>query len=268
MELRYIDAHCHLQFAEYDADREGLIAQMADRGIGGIVVGCDRESSEKAAALVGNFGNLWAAVGIHPNHESVEPLDMKRLRALAENPKVVAIGECGLDYFRPVDTSDAAKAVQKELFQAQIALAAELDKPLILHVRPSKGTMDAYTDAIEILKEEKQKFPNLRGDVHFFVGGIEELHALNALDFTVSFTAVVTFARNYDAVIKAAPLDMMLVETDAPYVAPVSRRGTRNDSLAVEEIVASIAEVRGEAVESVRAALLANAERLFGLGRG
>ena len=126
--------------------------------------------------------------------------------------------------------------------------------------------MDAYTDLIEILKEVKVAHGKaVRGDVHFFVGGITEAEALIALGFTISFTAVSTFARDYDKVIRTIPLTSILSETDAPYVAPASRRGERNDPLAVVDVVAKIAEIRGEPLEDVRETLLANAKRLFQL---
>ena len=125
--------------------------------------------------------------------------------------------------------------------------------------------MDAYQDAIGILKEAKSRYPNLRGDVHFFVGGRAEAEALIALGFTLSFTAVITFARDYDDVIRAIPLMSILSETDSPYVAPASRRGQRNDPLAVTLVVAKIAEIRGGDLEEVRQTLLANAQKMFSL---
>jgi TatD DNase family protein len=125
--------------------------------------------------------------------------------------------------------------------------------------------MDAYIDLIEVLRAAKAEYPTLRGDIHFFVGGVAEAGALIALGFTISFTAVITFARDYDDVIKSAPLGSILSETDAPYVAPLSRRGARNDPLAVQDVVAKIAEIRGEDFEVVRQTLLANAKRLFAL---
>ncbi|MBI2025191.1 TatD family hydrolase, partial [Candidatus Kaiserbacteria bacterium] len=179
---------------------------------------------------------------------------------------VVAIGECGLDYFRPAEMNEDVKRAQSEALRAHIALAVELNKPLIIHARPSIGTTDAYHDLIKILKEAKYAHGEaVRGDIHFFVGGIKEAEALIALGFTISFTAVITFARDYDEVIKAVPLASILSETDAPYVAPVSRRGSRNDPLAVIDVVGKIAEIRNEPLETVRAALLANARQLFTL---
>jgi len=263
MKVRYIDAHCHLQFDQYDADRDALVEQMREKGIMGIVVGCDYESSRSAVELAEKRDHLYASVGHHPNHK--ELFDEQGIRALLTNPKVIAIGECGLDYFRLEQLTDELKDKQKELFKKQIALATEFDKPLILHIRPTKNSMDAYQDAIGILKEAKSRYPNLRGDVHFFVGGRAEAEALIALGFTLSFTAVITFARDYDDVIRAIPLMSILSETDSPYVAPASRRGQRNDPLAVTLVVAKIAEIRGGDLEEVRQTLLANAQKMFSL---
>ncbi len=263
MDTRYIDAHCHLQFEQYDDNREDIIEQMREQGIAGVVVGCDLESSRKAVELAEAHEHLYASVGLHPSHASDEQFDAAAYRALAQSSKVVAVGECGLDFFRPLALTDEVKEKQRMLFTEQITLAAELGLPLIVHARPSKGTQDAYQEVIAILREAKLRWPDLRGDSHFFVGGIHEAEALQALDFTLSFTAVITFARDYDAVIRAASLSNILAETDAPYVAPVSRRGERNDPLAVIEVVATLAEIRGEDIESIRLALLENSRRMF-----
>lgn len=266
MEIKYLDAHCHVQFGAYDADRDELVARMKERGVGGVVVGCDYESSRAAVTLAERHAHLFASVGLHPNREPYEVFDAERYRALAGSSKVVAIGECGLDYFRPAEVNDELKQKQHTLLKMHIALAEELDKPLIIHSRPSTKTADAYNDLIAILGEAKQTRPNVRGDAHFFVGGVPEMKALVALGFTVSFTAVVTFAREYDSVIRAVPVNALLAETDAPYVPPTSRgRGSRNDPLAVEDVVAKLAEIRGDPLDAVRAATVENAARLFGI---
>ena len=265
MTVKYIDAHCHIQFEQYAEDDAELIARMREEGVAGIVVGVDYESSKKAVALAEKHEHLFASVGLHPNRVGQEIFNADSFRELASSPKVVAIGECGLDYFRPVEVNDEVKNKQKEVLQKHIALATETDKPLIIHARPSKGAMDAYHDLIEILKKAKVKHPKLCGDIHFFVGGLAEAQALVTLDFTISFTAVITFARDYDEVICTVPLASILSETDAPYVAPAPRRGERNDPLAVMDVVAKIAEIRSEPLEIVRTELLANAVSLFAL---
>jgi TatD DNase family protein len=273
MEMQYFDAHCHVQFDQYDADREAVLASMEEAGVGGIVVGVDGASSRKAAELVQDHEHLYASVGLHPNDTPEEVFDEHLFRNLLMYPKVVAVGECGLDYFRLTASDRAlvlseaeAKAKQKEVFAKHVKLAATVERPLMIHARPSKGTMDAYHDLIDMLEAAKQEHgERLTGNVHFFVGGAEEAKRLWALGFTTSYTAVITFARDYDEAIRQAPLTQLLSETDAPYIAPLSRRGQRNDSLAIPEVVARIAEIRAESVETVRAALLENARRMFRL---
>mgnify|MGYP001592272102 FL=1 len=265
MEIKYVDAHCHMQFEEYSHDQKEMLEKMRGNGVAGIVVGVDYESSIKAVELAEKHEHIFASIGLHPNCVNKEDFDLNKYRELAKHPKVVAIGECGLDYFRHGEVNEEIKRAQSEVLRAHLALADELDKPLIIHARPSKGTMDAYHELSNILQKTRMDSPKLRGDVHFFVGGILEAKELINLGFTVSFTAVITFARDYDEVIKAVPLANILSETDSPYVAPVSRHGKRNDPLAVVDVVAKIAEIRGEPAETIRSSLLANANRMFTL---
>jgi len=264
MNVKYVDAHCHLQFEQYEHDREEIIARMREESVVAIVVGCDFESSKQAVALAEKHEHIYAAVGLHPDHGDEKIFDTARYRELAQHPKVVAIGECGLEYFHS-ELNDEGKGVQKENFQKQIELAAELDKPIIIHARATKGTQDAYDDSLTIIREAKKKYPNLRGDAHFFASDLARAEQFIALGFTISFTAVITFARDYDSIIRAAPITNILAETDAPFVAPASRRGQRNDPLAVIEVVNQIAQIRGEDIEEVRTALLSNTVNLFAL---
>ncbi len=266
MSTRYFDAHCHVQFDAYDADQDELIKKMQEEDVAGMVVGVDKESSIKAADLAKKHNNLYASIGLHPNRVEQEEYDEHKFRNLLMYPKVVAIGECGLDYYRPAEVNDAIKEKQKDIFTKHVHLAGSTKRPLIIHSRPTKGTMDAYEDVIVILKKAKEEYPDLRGDIHFFVGNREIAQQFFDLNFTISFTAVITFAREYDSVIKVAPLDMILSETDAPYVPPMSReKGARNDPLAVQEVALKIAEIRGEDFDTVRQALVENAKTLFGV---
>lgn len=264
MEVKYIDAHCHLQFDDYDTDRDDVIATMREQKLSAVVIGCDLKSSQEAAALAETHDELFSTIGVHPNHTD-EPYNDEAMRKLAAHPKVVGIGECGLDYFRPTVVDDAEKARQKALFQKQINLAIEFNKPLVIHARPSKGTQDAYHDVYAIVAAAKAAHPELRGDMHFFVGGVEEAKMFVDLGFTLSVTAVITFARDYDEMIRSVPLTSLLAETDAPYVAPISRRGKRNDPLAAIEVAEKMAEIRGENKEIVRQALLENTRQVFNL---
>lgn len=263
--MRYFDAHCHIQFDPYDEDRTGVIQQMQNQDVGGMVVGVDLDSSVKALALVQHLPNFYAAAGLHPNYVLDNAFDEDSFRAILRHPKMVAVGECGLDNFRPEDVA-RAQTEQRRVFERHVALAVEADKPLMIHSRPTKGTQDTYRDMIDILRAHKQEYGDrLRGDIHFFVGGVEEARDFVDLGFTMSFTAVLTFARDYDEVVRYLPLDHIITETDAPYIAPKRIRGQRNDPLSVVDVVGAIAEIRGEDLEDVRTAVLANAERVFQL---
>jgi TatD DNase family protein len=261
--MRYFDAHCHVQFSHYDEDRTAVLASMREAGVGALVVGTDKSHSKQAVA-VADGKTLFASVGLHPNDKPNEGYDDAYFRKLGEDPKVLAIGECGLDYFRP-DEPGGDEERQRQAFFGQIRIAGEIKKPLVIHARPSKGTMDAYEDAYELLREAKREFRELRGDMHFFVGNTEIAKKYLELDFTFSFTAVITFARDYDEVIRYIPRTHLLSETDAPYVAPAPNRGRRNDPLAVREVVKALADIRGEDEEIVREATVENARGLFGL---
>ena len=262
--MRYFDAHTHIQFDAYDADRDAVITSMQQAEVGGLIVGTDSDSSAKAIALA-DGDTLFASVGLHPNDKPQEGYDDAYYEKLAQDSKVVAIGECGLDYFRP-ENPEAEKARQKDVFARHIALAAQTGKPLMIHARPSKGSMDAYDDAYEMLHAAQQVHGDkLRGNMHFYVGDIATTKKYLELGFTFSFTAVLTFTEDYDEVVRFIPLSNLLTETDAPYVAPAPNRGKRNTPLAVQDVVKAIARIRGEDEEAVREAVLGNASRVFGL---
>jgi|CXWL01.1.fsa_nt_gi TatD DNase family protein len=260
--MKYFDAHCHIQFPPYEEDRTVLLASMQKNEVGGLIVGVDLGSSKKAITLA-DGKTLFASAGLHPNDTPDEVFDMNAYRTLLEDKKAVSVGECGLDFFRP-EEPEKEKQRQKEVFQKQIDLAGELGLPLMIHARPSKGTMDAYEDATHMLVEAKKTYgDNLKGNMHFFVGNIYVARKLLELDFTFSYTAILTFARDYDEVVRFIPLTHLLTETDSPYASPKESRGKRNDPNAVRRVVEAIAEIRGEDEEVVREAVLANARRVF-----
>ncbi len=171
---------------------------------------------------------------------------------MLKDPKVVAIGECGLDYYR-MEPESIEK--QKKAFIEQVELANEIGKPLMLHIR------NAYKDALEILKQ----YAKVKGDVHFFAGTSEDAKGFLDFGFTLSFTGVITFTHDYDEVIKNIPLDMIMSETDSPYVTPVPYRGKRNEPSYVREVVKKIAEIKGLPEEEVAKAIIANAKRVFAI---
>jgi TatD DNase family protein len=262
--MKYFDAHCHIQFSPYDEDRGEVVARMKEAEVGGLIVGCDLASSKAAIVLAKDEPTFFAAVGLHPN-DTDEEFAAAAFDALAADSanKVRAIGECGLDYYRP-DEPESVKRKQKEVFEQHIELAVKYEKPLMIHSRPSKGTQDAYHDTIEMLTAKKKEYGDkLKGDMHFFVGGVDEARAFAELDFTMSYTAVITFSHDYDEVIRFLPMSHILTETDSPYVAPAPNRGKRNEPTAVIQVVKALAAIRGEDEENVRMAVLQNAARIF-----
>lgn len=269
--MKYFDAHTHVNFVAYNEDREATILRAKEAEVGMNVVGTQFDTSKEAVALAEKYDNVYATIGLHPIHTSKsyhdekelgeggkeftsrgEVFDMSAYLELGKSPRVIAVGECGLDYYR-VDKS--TKDIQIETFVQQIELANTLGKPLMLHIR------NAYDDALEVLKSHAK----VRGDVHFFAGDWNIAKKFLDLGFTLSFTGVITFTHDYDDVVKNAPLDMLLSETDAPYVTPVPHRGKRNEPSYVIEVVKKFAEIRGEDAEKVRAQLITNTQRVFGI---
>lgn len=240
-----IDIHCHLDFPDFDKDRQEVIKKALNEKTWMITVGTSMEGSEKAVQIAGEHEGVWACVGVHPE-DANKKIDIDALRELAGNPKAVAIGECGLDYFR-CGTSDVPQIQenQKELFEKQIKLAIELNKPLMIHCR------DAHNDVLEILKNYKNPETGFRGDVHCFTGTLEEARKYVELGFFISFTGIITFTKQYDEIIKELPLDKIMIETDAPLIAPVPHRGKRNEPVYVKEVAKRIAEIKGISFEEV-----------------
>ncbi len=281
----FIDIHAHLNFAAFDADREEVAKRAQDAGVGVISVGTQLDTSRKAVELAEKYENMWAIVGLHPIHTSKsyhdmqefgeggkgftsrgEEFDYKSYKKLLEHPKVVGVGECGLDFFRiknhelGITNVDEEKKRQVRVFEQQIELAIEMNKPLMIHSR------NAYRETFEILNSYfKIHNSRLRAHLHFFAGTWEEAEMFLDLGFTLSFTGVITFARTYDEVIRNTPLNQIMSETDCPYVAPVLYRGKRNEPAYVVEVVKKIAEIRGENFEKVCVQLFQNAVRFFEL---
>ena len=252
MEPQYFDVHAHTQFDAYDADRDEVIERALSEGVHMMNVGTDAETSRKAIELAEKYDGLYAAVALHPTDTPSEAFDPALYEKLASHPKVKAIGECGLDYFRLEKAETAEK--QKEVFIQHIKLANKLNKPLMCHIR------NAYKDAVDILREHAK----VKGDIHFFAGTWEEAQWFLELGFTLSFTGVLTFTKDYDEVVRNTPLDMILAETDCPFITPVPFRGKRNEPIHVREVYKAIVGIKGLDEEEVRMQLNANAKRVFG----
>ena len=254
--MKLFDSHCHLYFPQFDADRDAVLARMQEKEMGAVVIGTDFATSTAALALAKQYDFLWASVGLHPT--STEDFDMSKFLHLAQQPKVVAVGECGLDYFRSEKSEE-----QKERFEKHIELALKLKKTLVIHCR------EAHDQMLEILK--RQSTPS-RGTIHCYTSDWMHAEQYLNLGFYLGFTGVITFPtkktdpkRQTDLldVIKKMPLDRIVVETDSPYLAPQAYRGTRAEPWMVEEVVKKIAEVRGMTYEEVEKLTFENSLRLF-----
>lgn len=264
MKLEYFDIHSHLYFPDFDSDRDGEIEKMQKEGIGTIAIGTDLENSKECIALAEKYKNVFACIGQHPGDLNKDSVFSEKLRKFAENKNVVAIGECGLDYFRMEPNDFELKMIQKTVFEYHVDLALDLDKPLMLHIRNSKGTQDAYSDALDILEHHyNTSGGKLKGNAHFFAGDRVILERLLKIGFTVSFTGVITFTNDYDELVKHTPLDSILAETDAPFVAPVPHRGKRSSPRHVPLVAKRIAEIKGVDEETVKKALFDNTLRQF-----
>ncbi len=266
MQVRYCDIHSHIHDHQFDADRGEVLARMKEARVATIAIGTDYDSSARAVALAEREENVFSAIGRHPNDNRTEVFDDAAYRALASHERVVAIGECGLDYYWPAHHNwneggeVAEKRRQRDLFERQIAFSGTAGKPLMIHGRPTKGSMDAYEDILEILAA----YPDVVGNVHFFVGDTNIAHRFVDRGFTMSFTGVLTFTHDYDETVRYLPRESIMAETDSPYVAPVPHRGARNEPVYVIETVKTIARIRNEQEDAVRNALMENVRRVFG----
>lgn len=267
------DSHCHLQMAQYDKDREEVIKRALEKGVSMICVGTDLETSKQAIELVQRYSgppspegfgraSMWATVGLHPNDNLYEHYDTMIYHNLLQLPKVVAMGEIGLDYYRTEKPED--QKFQKERFIQQLELAKELKKPLILHCRDGKsGSIGpAYRDMIEILS---RGYAINGGVAHSFTGTVEEANKFLDLGLYLGFNGIITFTRQYDEIVKEVPLNRILLETDAPFLTPEPHRGKRNEPVYVIEVAKRVAELKDQKLENVIKQTTENCRKLFNL---
>lgn len=262
------DSHTHLQFPQFNEDREEIIRALGRADIKVINVGTDLEDSKKAVELAKKHpGQMWATAGLHPTDAPNTNFDFGWYKELALDSVVVAVGECGLDYYhetRNMKQGTNIRDRQKEVFVKHVELARELNKPLMIHCRPKAGD-DAYLDILEILKYRNLNLENGNGTAHFFVGSKEIAKQFLDLGFFISFAGPITFAEEYCEVIEYVPLDKILVETDAPFAAPAPHRGKKNEPAYVEFVARKIAEIKNLDFEKVAQQTSENAKKLFNL---
>ena len=248
------DTHAHYDDEAFDPDRQLLLESLPQRGVALVVnPGCDLPSSRKAVSYAAEYPHVYAAVGIHPeNCGDFTPADIDALRQLAQQPKVVAIGEIGLDYYWE---QNPPRPFQQQVLRAQLALARDLRLPEIFHHR------DAHGDSLSIVRE----FPEVTGVFHCFSGSPEMAKELLDMGWYLGFDGPVTYknARRAPEVAAVTPLDRMLIETDSPYMTPVPYRGQRNDSSYVRLVAEKLAEWKNVPVELLAHATLENGKRLF-----
>jgi TatD DNase family protein len=258
---------------------DDVIKHTLEAGVFMITVGTQKDTSRMGLEVAKRYDGVWATVGLHPNHltkqefldeAELEPVktrqesfDMDLYRELARHPKCVAIGETGLDYYRIPETADVetVKETQRATVRAHFDLATELNLPVSIHCR------DAYAQQAELIGEYTSSGKlSRRGVIHCFTGTEEEARVFIDLGFLISFSGIVTFGKNVQAVARALPLDKMLIETDAPYLTPAPDRGVRNEPWRVKHVAEKIAELKGVSVEEVAQVTTQNAVRLFALG--
>lgn len=275
--MALFDAHTHPQFPAYDHDRTDVMERSRAARVKMIAVGTAMSTSQAAIQLAESYPDcVWAAVGVHPSHCTIEryhdvnelrvpeneTLNAEQLRELATHPKVVAIGECGLDAYRFKQRANGIEQIerQKKGFIAQMEIAHAVKKPLMIHCR------EAFGDLINILTENRSMLlPGRPGVIHFMSGSKDDAKQLADLGFSFTFGGVLTFTRDYDELVQMIPVDRLFSETDAPYVAPVPYRGRRNEPAYVTEVVRRLAELKGLSEEAMEIQIQENALRVFGI---
>ncbi len=282
---KYIDIHSHVNFKAFDADRDEVISRALDNDTWVINIGTQYDTSKKAVEMTNDYEGVYATIGLHPIHTDAsyhdeaelgeegkefvsrgEIFDKDKYKLLTKMGKVVGIGECGLDYYH---MNDDTIANQKVAFMGQIELANELGLPLMLHVRnnPDNKINNAYFDVYELIKKYS-KIYGTKGVSHFFAGSVEDMQRFIEIGIYISFAGPITYKPkpeicDYESVIRETPIDMILADTDSPYVAPVPHRGLRNEPVYVKDIVAKIAQIKCLNEEEVAKQIVLNAKRLF-----
>ncbi len=277
-----IDTHCHVSFEAYKSDADAVVRRALETGVKMVTVGTRLETSRAAVAFAEAHEGVWATVGLHPGHvhaqdfvdknevpadavaagHTAEAFDPGAYRALLAHPKVVAVGECGLDYYRPpVNAADDSwKEEQKAACAAQLKLASEAGKPVVIHCR------DAHADQAALLRTEIAAGGLARrGVIHCFTGTAEEAAMYAELGFFVAYGGIITFGKNVAEAAAQVPLEQIVLETDAPYLAPAPHRGKRNEPAYVVEVARKLAALKGVPMEEIARATTANAQRLFGI---
>ena len=238
----FIDSHAHIQLSQFNRDRDAVLKRAHEASVSlMLVIGFDMETSLSAVELAEKHTYIYATVGMHPHDAKDLTADvLKSFRELAAHPKVIALGEMGLDYYRNL----SPRPLQKEAFEKQLDLAEEMQMPIVIHNR------DAYMDILPILEARQGK---VQGVLHCFTGDVELMHRSLAIGFHIGIGGIVTYpnAKDMQAVAREVPEDRLLIETDCPWLAPQFRRGKRNEPAYVCAVAEKIAELRGATIEAI-----------------
>src|SRR3989338_3747714 len=282
---KLIDAHTHVHFHAYKDDADLVLQRALEAGVWMVLVGTQLDTSKTAIDFANRYSEgIYATVGLHPIHTEESYHDAKELgapsadstkkesergftsrgeafsyekyKALALEKKVVAIGECGLDYYR---LTEETKKKQQDVFNSHIELAREVKKPLMIHCR------NAFADLISLLESHKSGLNNPPGVMHFFTGTKDDARILLDLGLSFTFGGVITFTHDYDEVVRFIPIERILVENDAPYVSPVPYRGKRNEPAYIIEIAKKLAEIKGIQEEDAMTETVKNARKMFAI---
>ena len=252
--MTFIDSHSHLILEAFNNDRDEVIQEALSNGITHIVQSCDNlEEIEKNLTLTNKYETLYSSVGIHP-HEAIkwDKDSYDKIKNYAQEEKVIAIGECGLDFYY----NYSPKEVQLKIFKEQIKISNEVSLPLIIHTR------DAFNETIEILKELK---PVCKGVLHCYTGDLNTANEVINLGFYISFSGIITFKNAGDLknVAKQIPLDKTLIETDCPFLTPIPHRGKRNEPKFVKLVAEELSKIHNKSIEEIGEITSENAKRLF-----
>lgn len=257
-----IDTHAHLNFKAFKDDFSQVIDCSLENNTWLINVGSQLATSQKAVEIAEKYSQgVYAAVGLHPIHVKNHEFDREKYHSLAKHSKVVALGETGLDYKEMAGQklTDKDKNLQKEIFKKHLKLAKELDLPVIIHCR------QAHPDVLKTLSQFMKTTGPVRGVLHCFSGNLEQAQEYFQLGFLISFTGLITFARDWDQLIKKAPLEKMMIETDCPFMTPEPHRGKRNEPVYVKYVAEKIAEIKNLELEKVVEQTSQTAKNFFNL---
>lgn len=263
MNMRLIDTHCHPQMGAYNDDRADMMRRSLDQGIGMIAIGTTLADSQAAIDLAAEYAAqpVWAVVGVHPTDEDLSAVDLSTLKTMARQPRVVGIGETGVDYFHVEDVQE--QDLQADFFEQQILIAQEADLPLIVHCRDVNGSFVAYDNVLTLLRRHDVS----RFVMHCYSGDWAHAEQYLEMGGYLSFTGIVTFPKSdvMQDVLKRVPDDRFMVETDAPFLAPEPYRGKRCEPAYVQYVAKKAAELRGIGEDELAALTTANAQRFFRL---